>query len=110
MDKSTWITIGAIGAGIGLAIYLGSQAHPTASDVTAQTMNTQSIDTNNALTSTVLTDLTTQQQIMNNLHLGSPQATPVSSSTTTGGTMGPNGVIMGAPQNTNMFNSNTTPL
>ena len=84
MDRSTWITIGAIGVGVAGAVYIGSHTSPSASNVQVQTQNTSNINNANALTQTVLTDLTTQQQIMNNLHLGTPQATPVSSSTTGG--------------------------
>ena len=100
MEKQTWILIGAAVVGVGGAIYLGTHTSPSASNVQVQTQNTGNINNANALTQTVLTDLTTQQQIMNNLNLGQPQSTPVSSSTThyTPGFPGailPNGQILG---------------
>ena len=82
MDKSSVITLGAVIVGVGIAVYIGLNANPTATPVAVQTQNTNSIDTSNSTTSTVLSELTTQQQIMNNLGLGTMQATPLSSSTT----------------------------
>jgi uncharacterized protein HemX len=84
MERSSWIIIGAIGVGVAGAVYIGTQMSPSAGTLQVQTQNTSNINNANALTQTVLTDLTTQQQIMNNLNLGTPQATPVSSSTTGG--------------------------
>ena len=82
MDKSSVITLGAVIVGVGIAVYIGLNANPTATPVAIQTQNTNSIDTANSTTSAVLSELTTQQQIMNNLGLGTMQATPLSSSTT----------------------------
>jgi negative regulator of sigma E activity len=85
MEKSTVITLGAVAIGVGLAVYVGLNSNPTASPVSVQTPNTNAIDMANSQTQAVLTDLTTQQQIMNNLGLGTMQSTSVSSSTTSGG-------------------------
>lgn len=103
MDKSSVITLGAVVVGVGIAVYIGLNANPTATPVAIQTQNTNSIDTANATTSAVLSELTTQQQIMNNLGLGA------TTSSYNGGTMGPNGTIMGAPSNST-FNWRTTPV
>ena len=84
MDKSSVITLGAVVVGVGIAVYIGLNNSPTATPVAIQTQNTNSINTANSTTSAVLSELTTQQQIMNNLGLGTMQATPLSSSTTSG--------------------------
>lgn len=82
MERSTWITIIAVTGGVGLAIYFGLNTSPTSSPVSIQTPSTASIDYNNQLTQATLQELTTQQQILNQLQLGTSVSTPLSSNTT----------------------------
>ncbi len=82
MTGRDWAIAGAIVGGIALAVYIGTHTSPNAGTVAVQTQNTSNIDMANATTQSVLQELTTQQQIMNQLGLSSNISTPLSSTPT----------------------------
>lgn len=66
---NSWWIVGAIGLAIVAAIYLGLNTAPAAGTVSAQVPSTSAIDTNNAMTQAELSALSTQSQILTQLHL-----------------------------------------